>query len=34
VKGHNGHRENEICDKLAAAGARSKILIDDSVHNL
>jgi len=30
VKGHNKHRENEICDKLAAEGGKSTNLIDDT----
>ncbi|AHG86208.1 Ribonuclease HI [Bibersteinia trehalosi USDA-ARS-USMARC-190] len=28
VKGHSGHRENEICDELAKAGANSPTLDD------
>lgn len=29
VKGHSGHRENEICDELARLGANHPTLIDD-----
>lgn len=29
VKGHSGHRENEICDELAKAGALNPTLNDD-----
>ncbi|WP_373777364.1 ribonuclease HI [Glaesserella sp.] len=29
VKGHDGHRENEICDQLAKAAANSPTLDDD-----
>ena len=29
VKGHNGHAENERCDKLATAAADGEILLDD-----
>ncbi|QIM62784.1 ribonuclease HI [Pasteurellaceae bacterium Orientalotternb1] len=29
VKGHSGHRENEICDELARLGANNPTLIDD-----
>ena len=29
VKGHNGHRENEICDELARSGAENPQLIDE-----
>lgn len=29
VKGHDGHRENEICDELARAAALHPTLIDD-----
>lgn len=28
VKGHNGHRENEICDQLAKQGAENPTLED------
>ena len=29
VKGHSGHRENEICDQLARLGAENPTLVDD-----
>ncbi len=29
IKGHNNHRENEICDQLAAKGAKFTLIIDD-----
>jgi ribonuclease HI len=29
VKGHAGHPENEICDKLAVKAASSENLLDD-----
>ena len=29
VKGHDGHPENERCDKLATTAADSDILLDD-----
>lgn len=29
VKGHSGHRENEICDELAKAGANKPTLVDE-----
>ncbi len=29
VKGHNNHKENEICDKLAVKAAKSKNLLSD-----
>lgn len=29
VKGHSGHRENEICDELARAAANNPTLIDE-----
>ncbi|WP_301097997.1 ribonuclease HI [Otariodibacter sp.] len=28
IKGHSGHTENEICDKLAKAGASSPTFVD------
>lgn len=29
VKGHSGHRENELCDTLAKAGANNPTLVDE-----
>jgi ribonuclease HI len=29
VRGHNGHRQNELCDKLATTAADSGNLLDD-----
>lgn len=29
VKGHSGHRENEICDELARSAAQNPTLVDD-----
>ena len=29
VKGHAGHRENEICDELAKAGANAPTQADE-----
>jgi ribonuclease HI len=31
VKGHNGNKYNEICDKLANKGAHSNVMIDDNI---
>ncbi|MBR0574028.1 MULTISPECIES: ribonuclease HI [Pasteurellaceae] len=34
VKGHSGHRENEICDELAKSGANNPTLQDVGYENL
>lgn len=33
IKGHSGHRENEICDRLAKNGAKYPNLKDDGYKN-
>ena len=32
VKGHEGHEENERCDKMAVSAALSENLLDDIVN--
>lgn len=32
IKGHNGHTENERCDRLAVAASEEKILLIDEVY--
>lgn len=34
VKGHNGHIENERCDKLAVAAGKGTLLVDVGYNNL
>jgi len=32
IKGHNKNKENEVCDKLAVAAAKSKFLLSDTYY--